>query len=176
LQAFDHPVGAYMADDSNAHTLRGQAWHACLEHLTPLGWQAFDEWWCGLQTLCADVLSEVDEEALSQIQLSLRDLLSNPALRVWLDDAQVDEVHNEMEWMDAQGHLHRADRLVRKGRQWWVIDYKWSWSEDVLPSYVAQLNRYAQAVAATFHTDMPVRRLLLNAVGDIYEPADGPLA
>jgi len=174
LQAFDTAVGTPMADDRNAHTLRGQAWHACLEHLSPLAWQAFDEWWLDLQTQCADALSEIDDEALSQIELSLRGLLGIAALRPWLDDTQADEIHNEMEWVDARGRLHRADRIVRVGAQWWVIDYKWSWSAEVLPDYETQLRRYAQALAATFTTEVPVRLLLLNAQGETYEPGVKP--
>ena len=169
LQVFAEPVGRYMTSERNAHTLRGQAWHACLEHLTPLAWQVFDLWWQQMQTQCADALSEVDDEAVEAIRESLRSLLGNPDLRVWLDDAHADEAHNELEWMDEKGHLHRADRLVRRGRQWWVVDYKWSWSEAVLPDYEAQLKRYAQAVAVTFAADVPVRTLLLNARGEVHE-------
>jgi ATP-dependent helicase/nuclease subunit A len=170
VPVFESQVGAYMADSKNASTLRGEAWHACLEHLTPLAWQHFDAWWQQLQTPCADVLAEVDDETVGAIQESLRGLLGNPALSVWLDDRLADEAHNEIEWMNAKGRLMRADRIVRKDRQWWVIDYKWSWSEEVLPGYVAQLQGYARAVAATFIAELPVRVLLLNAQGEIHEP------
>ncbi|MCE2680160.1 MAG: UvrD-helicase domain-containing protein [Burkholderiales bacterium] len=170
VPVFETQVGAYMPDTQTAFTLRGEAWHACLEQLTLLAWDDFDDWWQQIQTPCADVLSEVDDETVAAIQESLRGLLANPALSVWLDDRLADEAHNEIEWMNAKGKLMRADRIVRKDRQWWVIDYKWSWSDDVLPDYVAQLRGYAQAVAATFTAELPVRALLLNSQGEIHEP------
>lgn len=167
LQKPERPIGAVRPSDDHAGTRRGEAWHACLEHIAPAFFNAFEQWWEQVSALpaVAQRLSFVDDVTLGEIRFRLQAFSGRSDLRPWLDPAASTRSFREFEWMDAQGRLHRADRLIERGGEWWVIDYKWQWQADELPGYRDQLERYAVALRQTLAPTGCIQGLLLSSLG-----------
>lgn len=151
LQPLTDPVGEVRLPDHTPATLRGQAWHACLEHVTPAFFSDFDAWWGQVSTRpdCAQALCAIDDIAFNDVHERLRNMSADAALRPFLHPQAAQRAYNEFEWMDSQGHLHRADRIALIEGTWTVIDYKWGWTQRDLDGYRSQLARYASAVRDT---------------------------
>jgi ATP-dependent helicase/nuclease subunit A len=159
------PIGQIKPLDDSEATRRGQAWHACLEWVDERFFADFDAWWGAVMQRCEAQLAAVDGVVLLEIRNRLQALAGQETLRAWLDNASWDEAYNEFEWVDAQGGLHRADRLLRRASSWFVLDYKWAWSEADLPAYRAQLHRYASALQQTWPDATDVTGVLLSSDG-----------
>lgn len=79
------------------------------------------------------------------------------------DAAQVDWAGDEVELVH-QGEVLRLDRLVRRRGEWWVLDYKSAARPQDDPALLAQMRRYARAVA-DLHPGAPVRVAFLTGAG-----------
>jgi hypothetical protein len=78
------------------------------------------------------------------------------------------QVLSEFEWITADGMAYRADRLIRQGPDWCVIDFKWSVNEAQLGLYNQQLNKYKCLIENTFLRNQSYRSIkvgLLTAHG-----------
>ncbi len=168
-------VGEVRALDDTPATLRGQAWHACLQHVSPAFFARFDSWWEHVSALpdCGQALCALDEDALEQVRSRLQSMSGSAALRPFLDPDAAQSSFNEFEWMDAQGRLHRADRIVCMDGVWTVIDYKWAWTEADLPAYREQLRRYAAALKDTLAAEASrIDGVLISSQGEIIHLSD----
>jgi hypothetical protein len=77
-------------------------------------------------------------------------------------------VLSEFEWITADGMTYRADRLIRQGSDWCVIDFKWSVNQAQLEQYSQQLNKYKCLIESTFLKNKDYRSIemgLLTAHG-----------
>lgn len=56
-----------------------------------------------------------------------------------------DEVFLEWDWVNGQGEVERPDRVVRRGEEWSVVDFK---TGDPVPTHQQQVQRYMQTLQA----------------------------
>jgi len=148
-----HATGARTAATRTEATRLGQAWHALLERYAG-------------RRLPADAGGELaaefgvtPEQARLAVQAALR-VTSAPSLARFFDTGAAG--WNELDLVDPQGAALRIDRLVELEDAIWILDYKWSCSDEQRPGYEGQLERYAAAVAAR-HPGRTVRTALVLA-------------
>ena len=93
-----------------------------------------------------------------------------PAAWAW-DAGALDHWGNEVELFH-QGDLLRLDRLVRRRGEggaagtWWVLDFKSHEHPERQPEYLAQMQRYRQAMALA-RPGEPVRLAFINPLGQL---------
>ncbi|WP_186301466.1 UvrD-helicase domain-containing protein [Denitromonas halophila] len=110
----------------------GTAMHALIEAATTPG---------------ANLPEAVDEAVRSAAEA----ILKAPDLQCFFDPAQFDQAYNEVEIIDDAGRLGRIDRLVLRGGDAWVIDYKSGHPEpQLMAKYRQQMQDYCRAVSAMF--------------------------
>ena len=107
---------------------------------------------------------ELDAAAAQQAAAMAQRILQGEGAWAW-DAAQVDWQGNEVE-LHHGGELLRLDRLVRQrgSGDWWVLDFKSAAAPERQPLLVAQMQRYAAALAAA-HPGAVVRTAFLTAQG-----------
>jgi ATP-dependent helicase/nuclease subunit A len=102
-----------------------------------------------------------DGQALRALEMAQRILSGEGA---WAWDVSTVEWHgNEVEVMH-RGEVLRIDRLVRRGGEWWVLDYKSAAQPERDDEKLAQMQRYRAALAAV-HPGQVVRAAFLTAQG-----------
>ena len=95
-------------------------------------------------------------------------ILAQPGLRHFFDPALFRSADNELELV-ADGALLRIDRLVRFDTQLWILDYKRSSGDDMLPEHALQLRRYRDALGPTAG-GRAIRSALITGDGRLIEP------
>jgi ATP-dependent helicase/nuclease subunit A len=153
LPAMPAPIGSRMPIENSLAIRLGTAWHACLEHLEDRAFDAFEQWWSDIEPRVGNYLVDLSDEDVQTLRSMMQALLNNPQVAPLLrgSDAERDrEVFVEHEWVTADGRAYRADRLVREGPRWCVIDFKWSVSDDQLSVYTEQLRNYKWLIQNTF--------------------------
>ncbi len=106
----------------------------------------------------------IDAATAQQAAAMAQRILRGEGAWAW-DAAQVDWQGSEVELHHA-GELLRLDRLVRRRgtQEWWVLDFKSAAQPQRQPELVAQMRRYAEAVAAA-NPGAAVRTAFLTAQG-----------
>jgi ATP-dependent helicase/nuclease subunit A len=153
LPVMPAPIGSRMLAENSSAIRLGTAWHACLEHLDDSAFDAFDPWWADIAPRVGNYFVDLSDDDIQTVRLLILELLSNqyvaPLLR-GSDSERDREVFVEHEWVTADGRAYRADRLVREGAHWRVIDFKWSVMEDQVDVYAEQLRNYKWLIQNTF--------------------------
>ena len=127
---------------------QGELLHAVLERLTRRGLpeQAPDaetiaRWFAATGITQADATRAAD---------AVRRMLSAQALAHVFDPAHFDAAHNEMELFGPDGALLRIDRLIERGNDILVVDYKLRLLPVERAAYADQLRGYVAAVAPMY--------------------------
>ena len=85
---------------------------------------------------------ELDHNAIALVKDRILRLFDDPKISVWFSDEY--EVFNEREiWFE--GKAHKPDRLLIKGKEAVIIDYK---KEKESPVHQEQVKRYMNAMKA----------------------------
>lgn len=145
----DQQIGVNVPRPDSPELRMGTALHGLLE------WVDFfdgdlEAFWQARQLDCEAVLSVLNEAETTQVRESLAGLLRNEGLVNWLHGA--DLAYNEFEWIDENGGLLRADRIVKDVEGWIVLDYKWSVNDTNRQKYHEQVIRYMRLVDATLNS------------------------
>jgi ATP-dependent helicase/nuclease subunit A len=146
------------ADDSNAdHAPTGLAMHRLLE------WGAVSEQ--NTRAVAQEFELTSDEAALAA-QMA-QTILQGQGAWAW-DSTALAWQGNEVELM-YQGEPLRIDRLVQRKDamhqdEWWVLDYKMTYTPQEQPELMAQLGHYRDAVQAIYPTAV-VRAAFLTGAG-----------
>jgi ATP-dependent helicase/nuclease subunit A len=77
----------------------------------------------------------------------------------------VDWHGNEVELFH-EGELLRLDRLVRRGGEWWVLDFKSASRPERDPALIAKMRQYRDAVANA-HPGAAVKAAFLTGQGKL---------
>jgi ATP-dependent exoDNAse (exonuclease V) beta subunit len=126
-------------------------------------------------------LACTDDAAFDDDLLAARAILDAPALRPFLDPVQYDWARNEVSFATGDGNLRRMDRVVRRGGDLWVLDYKTgegaagASAEDVVRAHLDQMREYARAAGALF-PGLSIRVALVLAGGVLREVPGALLA
>lgn len=83
------------------------------------------------------LISSSDIETYNQ---DIREIISNPKVKPWFDGSYT--VDNEIEIITKNGFIKRPDRIMQKGSEIIVIDYKFGSQENV--KYVKQIKEYSK--------------------------------
>ncbi|TYZ39885.1 ATP-dependent exonuclease, partial [Ralstonia solanacearum] len=81
---------------------------------------------------------------------AVRRMLAAEALAQVFDPARFDVAHNEVELFSPDGALLRIDRLIERGDEVLVVDYKLRLLPVERAAYADQLRGYAAAVAPIY--------------------------
>ncbi len=147
------PTGSRATTPAESDAIRlGRAWHALLES-GPAACAAAVARRHALTSAQAQIAAEAAERVRAAPQL--RRFFEAPGA-------------NEIELVDADGNVLRADRIVEFDDALWVLDYKWRVGAAERSGYEAQVRRYA-AVLAQIRRDKPVRAALIDAQGTLIE-------
>jgi ATP-dependent helicase/nuclease subunit A len=159
------PAGPATRQASSDAARFGEALHRLLEH-----------WPAGAADVPARLRVRVGREfslpadRVDEAVAMARRIVQGEGAWAW-DPREVDWQGNEVELLH-EGELLRLDRLVRRrDGHWWVLDFKSAAAPQRDAVLVAQMRRYAQAVAA-LHPGAPVRTAFLTGQGRLV-PADG---
>ena len=167
------PAGSRGYADDTAATMRGERVHWLLERLAPP--DAIED------PALLRRLASTDDAAFDDDLLAARAILEAPALRPFLDPAQYDWARNEVSFATGDGNLRRMDRVVRRGGDLWVLDYKTgegaagASAEDVVRAHLDQMREYARAAGALF-PGLSIRVALVLAGGVLREVPGALLA
>ncbi|MDO9028898.1 MAG: UvrD-helicase domain-containing protein [Hydrogenophaga sp.] len=153
------------ADD--AHTRIGLALHRLLQWF-PTPADGFD--WTTTHTQAAAREFGLTPAQAAEALAMARRIVTGAAAWAW-DATQLDHWGNEAELFH-QGDLLRLDRLVRRRGEsgsastWWVLDFKSHEHPERQPEYLAQMQRYRQAMALA-RPGEPVRLAFINPLGQL---------
>ena len=84
----------------------------------------------------------VDRNEADQLIIRLNDLLQQPQVAAWYDGTA--QVLNETDILIGKGHTKRPDRVIIKGKQVTVIDYKFG--QKQLRAHQQQVQEYLQLI------------------------------
>lgn len=139
--------------------LFGQAMHRLLETRTAAGWTPAQVQRVAREFgLAAGSLNEA-------VAMASR-IVAGEGAWAW-DPHEVDWQANEIE-LHHEGELLRLDRLVRRGGQWWVLDYKSASRPELDAALLAQMQRYRAAVALA-NPGATVKAAFLTGQGRLVE-------
>jgi len=167
-----HPAGSRGHADDTAATVRGERVHWLLEQLAPP--EPVDD------VTLLQRLAGTDDATFRDDLRAARAILEAPALRPFLDPAQYDWARNEVSFVTGDGTLRRMDRVVRRGGELWVLDYKTgegtagASAEDGARAHLDQMREYARA-AAVLYPGLTIRVALVLSGGVLREMAGGML-
>ena len=153
------------ADDE--HTRIGLALHRLLQWF-PTPADGFD--WTTTHTQAAAREFGLSPAQAAEALAMARRIVAGKAAWAW-DATQLDHWGNEVELFH-QGELLRLDRLVRQRGEagaagtWWVLDFKSHEHPERQPEYLAQMQRYRQAMALA-RPGEPVRLAFINPLGQL---------
>jgi ATP-dependent helicase/nuclease subunit A len=102
------------------------------------------------------------------VQGIVQGILNSVECAPLLRGAAIEWAGNEVPVSNAAGEVLRIDRLVLLEGRWWVLDYKLSGSPLHDPDLVAQLRRYASAVAA-LNPGQPIKAAFITQQGRLLE-------
>ena len=145
----EHAIGQRTTSQSTAATRLGEALHLALDIASRSSPIAL------LQT---SSLNLTESEITSAWQHAQR-LIATPALAQFFNPANP-SAHNELELV-AQGQLIRIDRVVETVDALWVLDYKLRLTHASEVAHVAQLRKYASAIAQLY-PQKPVRAAFID--------------
>ena len=155
------------ADADDEHTRIGLALHRLLQWF-PTPADGFD--WTTTHTQAAAREFGLSPAQAAEALTMARRIVAGKAAWAW-DAAQLDHWGNEVELFH-QGELLRLDRLVRQRGEagaagtWWVLDFKSHEHPERQPEYLAQMQRYRQAMALA-RPGEPVRLAFINPLGQL---------
>lgn len=161
-----HPAGSRGHADDTEATLRGERVHWLLEQLAPP--EAVDD------EALLQRLAGTDDVTFHDDIRAARAILRAPALQPFLDPAQYDWARNEVSFATGDGNLRRMDRVVRRGGELWVLDYKTgegtagASAEDSVGAHLDQMREYARA-AAVLYPGVTIRVALVLSGGVLRE-------
>ncbi|MCS7081775.1 MAG: UvrD-helicase domain-containing protein [Bacteroidetes bacterium] len=152
-RSLDLPKRPLTADRREAE--RGECWHAVLARIRFLTADPVAQ----LERALEEVLSQHPEWACwrEEARRSLLRFLERPQVQGHFRWRPNRIVYTELELLDAQGRLHRIDRLVCDPECIWVLDFK---TGAPRPEDAAQIAEYARWVRALW-PDRPIRTSLL---------------
>lgn len=161
-----HPAGSRGHADDTSATVRGERVHWLLEQLAPP--EAIDD------EVLLQRLAGTDDTTFREDLRAAQTILRSPELRPFLDPAQYDWARNEVSFATGDGELRRMDRVVRRGGELWVLDYKTgegaagASASDNVRAHLDQMREYARAAAALY-PGLTIRVALVLAGGVLRE-------
>ena len=152
---------------ANPASVRGELFHACLEHHAPPGAPR------DLPALAARLGMAAE---LKQVEADARALLARPQLARFFDPALYQRAYNERTLLDANGRMQRLDRVVEFDDAVWLIDYKTgAESRDLSDAQLIERHRTQLAgyhyLLAELYPGKPVHSALLLADGRLVDLA-----
>ncbi|WP_298926284.1 exodeoxyribonuclease V subunit beta [uncultured Ramlibacter sp.] len=139
--------------------LFGQAMHSLLETRTGAAWTEAQ-----LQRVAREF--KLEAGPMQQAAAMASRILAGEGAWAW-DGREVDWQGNEVELFH-EGELLRLDRLVRRGGQWWVLDYKSASRPERDAALLAQMRRYRVAVGLAY-PGAAVKAAFLTGQGRLVE-------
>jgi ATP-dependent helicase/nuclease subunit A len=100
-------------------------------------------------------LLNLEASVAEDIAATARRMLAQPELAPAFDPGRYLRAHNELEFLDPEGHTARMDRLVEFEQEVWVLDYKSGGLDEAPPRlraeiHAEQMARYRSAAQALF--------------------------
>ncbi|MDO8179181.1 MAG: UvrD-helicase domain-containing protein [Undibacterium sp.] len=150
--------------ETSPEQIEGIALHALMERLTNQvqSWpvQVPDVETIASWLPCASVIATI-------IRQQAINILSNKDLEQYFNPARFNYARNEMDVLYQQQIL-RLDRLVVRGEEVWVLDYKRQMLASEKNDYQAQLKAYSDALMTIF-SDKKIRTALILTDGQLIE-------